>query len=57
MLCDDRAMDFFRQVGVDLDQLVDFILDFQQRFGIVIGLQCLFVGCRGGDLLTDHDYR
>jgi hypothetical protein len=50
-------MDFFRQVGVDLDQLVDFILDFQQRFGIVIGLQCLFVGCRGGDLLTDHDYR
>jgi hypothetical protein len=46
-----------RQVVIKLDQLVHFILDLQERFGIVIGLERLLIRCCGSNLLANHDHR
>lgn len=53
----DRAVDLFGQVIVDLDEPVHFVLDLQERLGVLEGLQRLLVGGRGRNLLPHHDNR
>ena len=48
-------MDFFGELVINLNEPVNFILDFEKSFGIFVGLFGLFIGGFGGNFLTDHD--
>ena len=43
------------EIGILLEQAMDFVTDLQQRLGIHVGLLELAIGLGRDNFLTDHD--